>query len=379
MKISTKNRGFLAATVALLMLSAMLVTGCGSDITAEKPYTPPPGMGAVKLSFDNNIARTITPVGATLGSFNGFTLQFYNTSGGAAKGPLHRNSSNLNNSVELMYGTYTLIVIAYLDMSGYTDENTSPTTLTRPAAAATVEGINITRGDTTPVTVVLKAFIEKPTGVSADAKGTFSWNITNDIIGLDNAIMTVTPIDDTTVSLTKNFITAGSNDDSLVSTELLDAGYYYVDFVLIKGSDGITFRHVLHIYQNMTSQFTYEFKNVLLNPIIIHGTASFSTPMSYLNPTDFLPILSENGLSPLSKGDTVNVNSGNTATITILNDTDFDEIVFYYNDTTTTVSGGSFDIDTSDPFEVVGLYEITVEGIIDSVPYTTYIYINVTL
>jgi len=76
MRIKTKNRGIITVTVVLLMLAAMFVTGCDNVIIVEKPYTPPAGMGSIKLNFNPNVERTILPEGITAESFEKFVLIF---------------------------------------------------------------------------------------------------------------------------------------------------------------------------------------------------------------------------------------------------------------------------------------------------------------
>jgi len=385
MKRLTNKRGIITVMAALLVLAALL-TGCSNGITGENERnTLPAGMGAVRLNFNNDIARTILPDTATLSTFNGFMLQFTTSGGTGVPKTLYRNSSNLTNSVSLVEGTYTLIVIAYLEVNGtYTDENTDPT-LGKPAAAATISGINITDQTSTPVTVVLRAFIDNPTGVTTAADGTFHWVITNDVTGggLDVADMTVSPISGGASVITKDF-----TSDSLDDEEDIAAGYYYVVFELTKGSQTITFNHILHVYQNMTSTFTYSFKDELFTTLPTPspvGTATFTTtPPVYQAPEDLSPVLSDDGgTTDFAEGNTISTTAGTSVTITVTNASIFTGgIVYYYDGATESVTGGTFDLETAtgDTFETPGLYEITVKGTVgatNGVPYTTYFYLEV--
>ncbi|WP_461246177.1 hypothetical protein [Treponema sp. R6D11] len=75
MKTFTKKRGFFVAAAALLAVTVMLVTTwCSNDIGSGNEYTddftPPDGKGAVRLSFNEKINRTILPTsGLTIGDF----------------------------------------------------------------------------------------------------------------------------------------------------------------------------------------------------------------------------------------------------------------------------------------------------------------------
>jgi hypothetical protein len=248
MRILTKKSGIFAATAALLILSAMLVTGCNGIVTGEESYTPPAGKGAVKLNFNKDVARTVMPDGITSASFYSFDIDFLRDDGGTGipypnQGVLQANKGL---PINLDPGNYDLTVLAYL--------NSGDTT---PAAAFTTGtgySITITAGSSINYSITLKA-IDDETFINA-GQGTFKWVI--DISSF--AASTVTGTIDIEQLGGANYtdtLTLGT-DGRFNSSELLNAGYYKVYFKFNFDSEEITFLQIVHIYSSMTSTFNYK-------------------------------------------------------------------------------------------------------------------------
>jgi len=74
--VKMMKKGVVCTTfAAVLLVMAALIIGCSTPESSgggEKGYKPPPGMGAVKLNF-NDTVRTIAP-GTTIASFTKFDI-----------------------------------------------------------------------------------------------------------------------------------------------------------------------------------------------------------------------------------------------------------------------------------------------------------------
>ncbi|MDR0302596.1 MAG: bacterial Ig-like domain-containing protein, partial [Treponema sp.] len=259
MKRMTKSGIFTTAAV-LVILSAMLVTGC-SDTIVEKPsgYTPPAGMGAVRLKFSEHIERaTILPDDATILSFVEFEFTFTPNSGGVFKEE-QRTSATREDPIILAPGTYDLAVIAYLPPESSAppgDPNRAAAVWSSPTPVPVTVGIN------SPISITLKPY----DSVVATENGTFAWEIDNQInipiTSFTVAKMTVKnlfgiPIPSATASW--NPVTFNLADPTWSGAGSIPSGFYYVDIELEIDGTMKYFRHVLHIYQNMTSTFTETF------------------------------------------------------------------------------------------------------------------------
>ena len=225
--------------LTLLIAISCLVTSC-----LDLPDAPE-GMGSFVLNIGNTEAeRTILPVGEP--DFQSYKLTFTPATGSpAANIEFSVLRDSLNVSTEPVYlneGIWNLAVNAY----------TSPTEDPQALVAEGVlDAIEISSGQTTTSNVVLKAIL--------GGEGTFKWDIAFDISSytLDPAsVMTISQVDGT-VAEQINLATDRSG------TRTLDSGYYRVFFnLIIEDSDGkrmATRREVLHVYQNMESEFTHTF------------------------------------------------------------------------------------------------------------------------
>jgi len=256
MKTFTKKRGFFAATAALLIVTAMLVTTwCSNDIGDSNEYTdnftPPAGKGAVRLSFNKNIVRTILPDDADVDIFNEFEFQFTPTSslGGSPTGSSVSKilaKGNETDPIILDPGFYDLIVVAKIKVNN----------IMEPAAEnETAVSVEIKAGKITNEAIVLKAH-DPATGKT----GTFSYTLTglvaSDFATADTATITLTPIGSLGSNIGPLPVKSQFNG-STQSIPSIDTGFYYVDFTLKVATDIVTFRHVVHIYPNMISHYDF--------------------------------------------------------------------------------------------------------------------------
>jgi hypothetical protein len=371
-------------------MAVLLVTGCTNPTSGgPKAYQPPEGMGAVQLNFDKNIARaTILPDDADITFFNEFVLEFTAAGGGAVTIPsITRSQATKDNPVDLVPGQYNLLVIAYL---------TTAAAIPSTAAAvwsSDITPLNITPGNTTSQTITLKPY--DPDDPVATEPGTFAWEIDNKITGkITSAKMTVKDLTGTTVVETWNPVIFNVMDPTWVGMGSIFSGYYYVDIELIVSGVQKNFRHVLHIYQNFTSTFKYEFTDNHIGVV----EASCTPKIIYVHPEDNPPVLS------VAKVTSLNILQGTGAaatpyllslsdltlpsdlTITVDNAGTFTGGIEYFNGTASLallvgVGGDTLEIDSSvAPFDTVGTYQVLVVGTIgttNGIPYEKEIFIKV--
>ena len=244
MKRMKRNGGMLAA-VATVLLAAVLVIGCLAPVEGLFPGGDkiPEGKGAVRLTIGSGGgARTIIP-GAPV--FTSYAVKILDGANVTVKS--EALSSNTG-TYQLNEGDYTIKVEA----------------LTSGGLAAVGEkSIQITAGQTNAVSIQLDLI----DFAAATAPGTFSYNInTSGVTDLAAATMTVTAKG----SYGKSPATsgAGNNVYNLLSSANsrsgsipLEPGYYSVVFELNNNVNKIFYREVLHVYQNMTSNFPFAFTN----------------------------------------------------------------------------------------------------------------------
>jgi len=361
MKNLTKKRGFLAASAALLIVTVMLgITWCSNDIGSGE-FTPPTGKGAVKLTFNQKIARTILPEDAQLSDLEEFVFQFTPTSGGTVKFVPNLDSDTIYDPIILDPGTYDLEVIAYIG--------------TTEVATGSATGITITPAKITSATIALKPYDQ------ATGSGTFKYQIISSID--ENDVVTAT-MNLTVISLTGSNQTVdlldieGDNtnvsawNDSTNHNLTVDAGDYYLDFVVkVITGDIVTFRHIVHIYHNLTSSYVFT-----INPDYFNAVFQLiSTDLTYEHPDDVLPVL-EYDSNTLTEGATVTVRKGDSVTITVSNT--FASYEWYSQDDTSLSASSSYTVNTaSGKFNEKKTYLLTVVGVTATKKYYTYIYIKV--
>jgi hypothetical protein len=357
-----RHGGVIVYAVALLMVLA-LVAGCLQPSSAPS-YQHPKGMGVVKLNFGNTVQReTYLPEDLVVADdLHSFELDFIPTggSGGQAKSVTHTHLELLTAPIPLVAGEYNLTVVAYLDSDATEAVATGDITFT------------VTEGVTTEERVILKAY---DPAVGTD-NGIFAWKISVTNVIFTTATMNVTRIGGSSV-LNKNLLETGNMD----SSSPLPAGYYYVDFSLEISSLSLnrTFRHVLHIYQNMTSTLEYDFSNDKLG-IAAMTISSFKPDFEWDPIINYKPDLDVSAID-ITIG-------GADQTITVTNASDYTSIEWYYNGNDVTnratpaATRETLVVSTSAaPFNEAGKYQLIVVGFLgtvpDTVPYSAEILVNI--
>jgi len=383
MKTLTKKCGIITAVATLLLLTAMLI-GCSNGITTteKEDYTPPVGMGAIRLNFNKDIARTILPDTADITDFNKFQLQFTPTLNGGSISPIEYTDSNdLSTPINLVPGTYTLQVLAYIEDAGNTFQL---------AASAEEDGIVISSGGNTNKSITLKAI--DPASATSGETGVFAWVITPPSTGtINSATLTLTAIGTGTTQSPINLTTVVVSG-KWESSKLLPVGYYYADFAITRNGVLITFRHIAHIYQGMTSTFTYEFSDNFF--VLLSGT--LTPTIDYEAPDDHAPVLTydddgdNNAVTPevdIVNGATITLSKTGTggkltsATLTVKDAADYSTINWYCQSVTPRSNLSAFTVNTaSGLFSIEGFFQVIVEGVYtaDSLHYYSYVVIEVT-
>ena len=154
-------------------------------------------------------------------------------------------------------GTFTLKVATYtVSVTGYNSSNT-------PIALGKVEGVSVTEGGTTPVSIELGPITE-----GSPDPGTFDYNVTiNDGLSLDDSSkLYVTTAADTGTHIDINGGDAGTDitvtNTGAAGSVSLAPGYYRV-WIELKESgteaEASLPGEVMHIYSGLTSSFTRAF------------------------------------------------------------------------------------------------------------------------
>jgi hypothetical protein len=385
MKAKTRNYGVCALMAAVLLAMTMLVTGCAAEPATEAGYQPPAGMGAVQLNFSKTIHRaTYLPPDKTLDDFEDVVISF--TGPSIVTETIKQNdfATKLSEPIPLTPGTYTLLVVAR-----FTEDDDDSI-----AAYYADTDIPIFTSNITPIEITLRPFIQDNEGTIGE--GTFIWKITNDT-GDDDAIfkMVLTNIGDGThPSINGDDPDISSNlDNEAEDGETLDAGFYYVDITVTANSYTRYFRHILHIYTNMTSTFSYVFtaEHMTLEDIEITLNITYEHPEAIVA-TWTVEAVTEEDNDVVGGNGTVDtpyilslsdIDHPKGITFTITNTAPaFDSVswfAFVAGVATELDTGSSFTVDgTVAPFNVAGgPHQLTVEGLIDGVPHSTEIYIAV--
>jgi len=376
MKTMMKKCGVYAVFAVALLVMAALVTGCPTG-DGGGDYKPPAGMGAVRLNLDNTVgeARSIVP-GTTIDTFTKFTVQFAAVSGSGAVsvGPVDKALATVGGPYDLVPGTYNITVVGFIG-SGEAALGTASNQVIQANQVTAVPKITLTAYD----------FADGDTG-------TFQWTITNSVDGLTSAIMSFTRIDSGTDPTPSNI---NLKDTSRWNSSIDDfpVGSFYVDFLLVARGDNRTFRHILHIYKNQISAFTYTFDNTYFT------WAQTGLNVEYNPPADAKPTITVNknngGATATAEGATVTVkiNSGSTAdtaVITVTNTNYGSNTIEWYLNGTAALSGGILSGTNnsvltvtagSAPFTAQGKFPLTIVGTPSAAPSTpssTVIFIEVT-
>jgi len=358
MKSMMRKGGVYAAFAAVLLVLAMLVTGC-QEVPESWGYQHQAGKGAVQLNLGET-TRTIVP-GTSISSFTKFDIQFTAIGSGAVSdSETNIPAANIAGPYDLEPGVYDITVIGYIDTLG--------------AATGTANNVNIYAGQTTPSgTIYMEAY--DPATASATDEGTFKWTISNSVTGLTSAVMNITAISGMGASSIPSVTLFSLTTSDWADFRSIQAGYYYVEFVLIANGSTRTFQHILHIYKGQTSEFTYTFDNSYFT------FAKTNVTVDYTKPGDVKPVLQSNNAgttAPVPENGTVTLSISNTIypdeiNIEVTNITPYgsNKIEWYLSTVTgkltSGLTGSNEEILTvtagTSPFNTQGLYRLTVVGI----------------
>jgi len=317
----TKKRGFFTVSAALLIIVAMLgITWCNNDISNENnvdDFTPPPGKGAVRLNFNDKIARTILP-GDTLtalNQFDSFTFKFAANGSGTSIDIENIVFSELTNPIILDPDTYDLTVIGYIDVSA-----TSTPDLKEMAKNATAVSVLIEAGKVKSEKVVIR-LINEPDGI---AEGTFVYTLDDTYIEPDDittATLTITAITANGSTLAPINIKAGFTGTPQTPITLF-TGIYYVNFYLKVGGDEVTFRYVVHIYEGKTSNYVFTIGLNYFNAIYQFDSEDIIFEKDS-SPSIVYGINSAPVTTSYTSGVSISLTRGNKITFTVKNATDY--------------------------------------------------------
>jgi len=374
MRTFTKKRGFFAVAATLLIVTVMLVTTwCSNDIGDESTdnFTLPPGKGAIRINFNKDIARSITiPSDADITIFDQFLFTFTPKSPGGIAINRTVSKANLYDLIILDAGTYDLIVIAYIKDSS---NNMQPAAVNK-----TANEVIINPGTTIDDTITLEVY--DPDG-TIDGIFSYTLELGTPLItfsGNDTAIMTLTKIGESSAALTKNIIAEFDNTPKKVNVA---SGYYYLDFTLKVKGDTVNFRHVVHIYQGMTSsyKFTISMNYFGAGFQLEVGEIIFDPPAD-LKPALECDIDASASPTPVDDGDNVPLTKGHDLYITVVNASDYDSFEWYCLSTESLEASDTFVMratNSNDPFYYARDYSIIVVCTKDGIKYASTLIVSV--
>jgi len=321
MKNFTKKHGLFAVAAVLLAVAAIFVTiTCSNGISDGDDFVIPDGKGAIKLSF-NDTVRTILPSGASINNFYSFDFAFTVVSGGTAKTVTGILLADINDAIVLDPGTYNLTVIANVngDLATYGGSDLG-TPIPVAAATGSATGITISAGKITNTSIVLGIY--DPSGI---ATGKFTYTVSGLVpADITTATMTITPIGGVALAPIdiKSFFGGGVQ----TVTPDLTVGIYYVDFYLVVGDDTVNFRHVLQIYKNMTSNYTFTISMNYFNAVFKGGNITFGDLASVVT-YEITHTSGPNTTGTVSTS-TINLTRGDIIVFTLEDDSDYDTYVW---------------------------------------------------
>ena len=262
---------------SLSILFLLLSISCNNMFELPQPdqQTLPSGYGAFSLHIAeaSSHSRTILP-NINSDTFVGYLLEFTNTET-LEKQSFYRLFDNL--TVTLPIGSYNLKIIAFVE---YIDENNN-----KPVASGSLNNIEIAFNKTVTGEVVLSAL-----GISDDKTGIFSWVIGLPV-GVCEAYMEITSLKNgmpDVSSIQTWYFTGGDEINSKESNDslILISGYYRVIFTMKRNINmqTISWRETLHVYQNMTSHFEYDFnESHFTNNFSVSSEAEWNAVVNTIN------------------------------------------------------------------------------------------------
>jgi len=380
MKNLTKKRGIFVAAAALLVVTTMLVTTwCSNDIGGKADeFTPPAGKGAVRLSFNEDVARTISPGASGITSVGDFTqFQFiFEPNGSGTKWDHVVAKTAVNDPIILDPGIYDLTVIGYIEESSVQ---------VAVAGNATPVPVTIAAGKVVHENIMLRLLVD------GSGDGIFEYTleesdfITGDII---SATMTFTQITGgaavTPVNIKDEF-------DDTPHQKTLKIGIYYVKFELHVGGDTVTFTHVVHIYKGLTSSYIFSIGLNYFNAI-----HQFQSGDLDFDDEDYIPEISyvitrasvTGSSTQYTTGTTITLERGDVIVFTASNsDVVYDSYEWYCLSSSSLFNTNTCIINTTaagypstyNLYSSERNYDLTVIGIHDGIKYATVVKFEVTI
>ena len=256
---------------AILLAAACLLFLSGCRNVLAPPETAASGTGTLSLSIlRQGLERTIVPEIDVGDFFVEFHLEFTYVSGGYYNEDFSARWTEASGTIDLDEGVWDLHVSAYTAGAG--EE-------LLVAAVGSLYGIDIPSGETLAGNVELFPI--------AGGSGTFSWDIGFPASVID-ASMGITRLDDgDPFSQTLHLVFGGVRvPDNNPSSLTLASGQYRVVFTLSHPVwETVAISEILHVYQNMdsnfTETFTYEHFAVTLLEIVLSAWDGYEWDFGY--------------------------------------------------------------------------------------------------
>ncbi len=257
-----KNKNLRILLFALCSL--FIFSACQETVPQHAPQSIPKGKGSVTLIIDGINGRTILPSG--LSQFNAYTVTFINSVTNATE---TFDRTAITEPFYLEPGNYNVQVTAYAD-----------TAKTKTAAQGQLTGITVIEGANAALNITLNPII------TAGNQGTFKWEIKFPADLSPASFLNITPVDPANDTQLEPI--PFSLPSPFTGSRALKTGYYRLVFYLIReNAQEIQFNEFVHIYDNLESFFTYEFKDEHFNNIKYTITFDYdngtSLPVTYFH------------------------------------------------------------------------------------------------
>jgi len=292
--VMKNNLSGLSAVLILVLFSLIYFSACQAPGNSLSPQTQD-GTGYVKIIIGGVNNRTILPKN-DLSHFKAFTFYFFepgkidpdDTDSAIVTVSRDYNGSSSSTSFTIPVDPPSTSLIPGAPDPAYDLLVKAWAGPGKLAALGRCEQITIVGGVIKEYTVNLEAL---PITTTGSETGSFRWQITFPA-GLSSAKMTIAPADPTvTVTIPGDnpvifsSLSATSSFTRTGSISGLSAGYYTVTFELERDErQKITYREILHIYQNLESFFPYEFKDEHFSKTIYTVTFVYNNGTPNLTP-----------------------------------------------------------------------------------------------
>jgi len=256
MKMRTKKCGVFAALAVALLVMAALITTCADpvgsgDLTVSQDrsdsadFTPPPGMGYIRLNIvsEGSNARTVLPTAPV--SWNRYTVIVKKSLDSTVVFNQTVLPANLATAVVVVPDTYIVEVQGFV-----------AATDTVPAAVGITNNVSVVASASNTATVNMRGIVNNATFTGGS--GTFTWSFAYTSAGSpDSVTMTVTNWGTQTATIPATLTGADVTGTGATGSESLPSGYYYVAVTLAKAKhQSQTYLEILHVYNSMTSTYS---------------------------------------------------------------------------------------------------------------------------